>query len=301
MDLSQNQYNQIFKYYQLGEYDKVDKIIAFGDIHGDLNAFKNCLRKANLINQQDRWIGNNIHVVQVGDILDRKPRSEDYSDEDSEFLIISFILKLQIESYLSGGGYHPVIGNHELMNIMGIFDYVSNMGMHHFRNFNERKEYFKPGGEFCRYIACGWNPVIKINNCLFCHGGLSKEIAMKYTIKEINEIMREKLYNKNSNLSEQKFQNLFVNENSILWNRNYSNNMEPENPKIMNDLKFVLNKYNCRYKLIGHTAYTEGVKIKYSGHVICIDTAMSAAFGKKRNKFDRIHFVEIIKNKILIK
>ena len=67
------------------------------------------------------------------------------------------------------------------------------------------------------------------------------------------------------------------------------------------DSKSVLNKYNCRYKLIGHTAYTEGVKIKYSGHVICIDTAMSAAFGKKRNKFDRIHFVEIIKNKILIK
>ena len=71
----------------------------------------------------------NAHVVQVGDILDRKIRSDEtISDEDSEFKIISLILKLQLESYIDGGGFHPVIGNHELMNIFGIFDYVSPMG-----------------------------------------------------------------------------------------------------------------------------------------------------------------------------
>ena len=127
------------------------------------------------------------------------------------------------------------------------------------------------------------------------------ELIFSYN-KKFREVKnKDNTDNKNSNLNEQKFQNLFINENSILWNRNYSNNIDPENPKIFSDLKFVLNKYNCRYKLIGHTAYTEGVKIKYNGHVICIDTAMSTAFGKKRNKFDRIHFVEIIKNKVLIK
>ena len=152
MDLSQNQYNEIFSYYQKAQYDKIEKVIVFGDIHGDLNAFKSCLRKANLINIQDRWIGEKIHVIQVGDVLDRKPRSDHYSDEDSEFILISFILKLQIESYLSGGGYHPIIGNHELMNIMGIFDYVSNLGMRHFNNFNERKEYFKVGGKVLTFM-----------------------------------------------------------------------------------------------------------------------------------------------------
>ena len=300
MDLSQSQYNKIFDYYQKGEYNKIEKVIAFGDIHGDLRAFKSCLRKANLINMQDRWIGGNIHVVQVGDILDRKPRSEDLNDEDSEFIIISFILKLQIESYLNGGGYHPIIGNHELMNIMGVFDYVSNMGMRHFKNFDERKKYFKTGNEFCKYLACAWNPVIKINNCLFCHGGISKLIASKYSISEINEIMRSKLYNSNANLYEMNFQNLFMGENSILWNRNYSNN-EQESPKILEEIKFVLNKYNCKFMVIGHTPYLEGIKVKYNGHIICIDTAMSEAFGEKKNKLERIHFVEFDKNKVLIK
>ena len=300
MDLSQNQYDNIFDYYQKAEYNNVEKIIALGDIHGDLNAFKNCLRKANLINLQDRWIGGITHVVQVGDILDRKPRAEDNSDEDSEFIIISFILKLQIESFLNGGGYHPVIGNHELMNIMGIFDYVSNMGMRHFNTFNERKEYFRQGGDFCKYLACGWNPVIKINNCLFCHGGISRTISNKYSIKEINEKMRSRLYSNKFSMHDINFQNLFIGEKSILWNRDYSNN-EEENPRILQDVKHVLNKYGCKYMIIGHTPYTEGVKIKYNGHVICIDTAMSDAFGKKRAKMERIHFVEIIKNKVLIK
>ncbi len=300
MDLSQNKYDEIFKYYQKGIYDKIDKIVAIGDIHGDIKAFKNSLKKAGVINQQDRWIGGKIHVVQVGDILDRKPRNEDSSDEDSEFLIISFILKLQIESYLNGGGFHPVIGNHEIMNILGIFDYVSHMGMRHFNNFHERKEYFKQGGDFCKYLACAWNPIIKINNCLFCHGGISKIISSKYKIREINEMMRSRLYTDKYSLYDVNFQNLFVNENSILWNRDYSNN-EQENNKVLDDIKYVLGRYNCRYMIVGHTPYIEGVKIKYNGHIICIDTAMSEAFGKKRNKLERIHFIEIVKNKVLIK
>jgi len=62
-NLSQDKYNEIFTYYQKGEYNNIEKIIAFGDIHGDLLAFKSCLRKSkNFINQHDIWIGGNVHV-----------------------------------------------------------------------------------------------------------------------------------------------------------------------------------------------------------------------------------------------
>ena len=64
-----------------------------------------------------------------------------------------FILKLQIEAYLNGGGYHPVIGNHEIMNVLGMFDYVSNMGMRHFQSINGRRDYFKQGSDFCKYLS----------------------------------------------------------------------------------------------------------------------------------------------------
>ena len=141
-------HNEIFKYYQKGIYPDYNKIIAIGDIHGDYNALLLVLIKAKIIDKNNKWIGGNTHVVQIGDILDRKPRNLDKNDEDSEFKIISLILKLQLESYQYGGGFHPVIGNHELMNILGIFDYVSPMGMGHFKSKEERLEYFKIGNTF---------------------------------------------------------------------------------------------------------------------------------------------------------
>jgi hypothetical protein len=182
-------HNEIFKYYQLGIYPSYEKIYAFGDIHGDLNAFITILKRAKLIDDNYHWCGGNAHVVQVGDILDRKIRDVEYSDEDSEFKIISLILKLQLESYVAGGGFHPVIGNHEIMNILGIFDYVSPLGLKHFNGKEGRRKYFEIGGDFCKYLACAWNPVIKIGDILFCHGGISLNIANKYSIDQINFIM----------------------------------------------------------------------------------------------------------------
>ena len=56
-------------------------------------------------------------VVQMGDILDRMPRTENYTDEDSEFTILNLIYKLKCKVFEVGGGF-IIIGNHELMNVM---------------------------------------------------------------------------------------------------------------------------------------------------------------------------------------
>ena len=120
-------------YYQKGIYPKYEKVYVIGDIHGDLKAFLYALRLANVIDRKLNWVGGNIHIVQIGDIFDRKSRVENENDEDSEFKICALILKLQYQSYKAGGGFHSVLGNHELMNVMGIYDYVSNEGMNHFK------------------------------------------------------------------------------------------------------------------------------------------------------------------------
>ena len=293
-------HNQIFKYYQEGVYPKVDKLYALGDIHGDFTAFITCLKKACLIDDKLHWIGGKAHVVQVGDILDRKIRNLEHSitDEDSEFKIISLICNLQLESYIAGGGFHPVIGNHELMNIFGIFDYVSPMGMKHFRNPRERFNYFKIGGVFCKYLACGWNPVIKIGDFIFCHGGLNVNISKKFKIEDINYIMRDTLYGNDIHISKKYFNDLFMNNDSILWNRTYSTDL-PKYKEIQEskNLDIILKNYDAKYMVIGHTPSEEGIKTRFNGAVLCVDTAMSEAFGRKKNKNERIHYIEIISNK----
>ena len=295
--LSQNKYDEIFSYYQKGIYNNIKKFVAFGDIHGDFNAFKSVLIKSNIIDNDDNWIGGSIHVIQMGDILDRKSRYDYGSDEDSEFKIIGMILKLQIDSYMAGGGFHPIIGNHELMNVMGMFDYVSQKGLNHFNSIEKRKEYFKIGGDFCKYLASGWNVIIKINDFILCHGGINSEIANKYSIEKINLIMRDTLYHNEINLHKKEFDELFLNEKSILWSRNFSDNI-PENTLTYSQLMYVLKTYNCKYMVLGHTPYMDGIKIKYNNHVICLDTGMSKAFGEKNKENDRIHYLLFQNNKI---
>ena len=294
-------HNEIFKYYQQGEYPPVDKLYAIGDIHGDLNAFILVLQKAKLISfspidQKIHWCGGTAHVVQIGDILDRKIRDTEFSDEDSELTIISLMCQLQLEAYTAGGGFHPIIGNHELMNILGIFDYVSPMGLKHFKNAKNRQEYFKVGGLFCQYLACSWNPIIRIGNFIFCHGGISQNIANKYTIQKINSIMRETLYGNESILRTDYFFELFLNKESILWNRDYSTDIS-KNKEITETKKLneILKKYNAKYLIVGHTPQTNGIKVRFNNSVFCIDTGMSEAFGKKdKNKSERIHYIEIL-------
>jgi hypothetical protein len=290
-------HNEALKYYQKGIYPPVEKLYAIGDIHGDLNAFIIALKKAKLIDNNLHWCGGTSHVVQVGDILDRKIRDVEYSDEDSELIIVSLICKLQLEAYVAGGGFHPIIGNHEIMNIMGIFDYVSNMGMKHFKNIEGRREYFKIGNIFCRYLACGWNPIVKIGDFIFCHGGININIAKKYNIEYINFIMRDTLFGNTYHLNKSYFNELFLNDDSILWNRTYSTDLPYNKINYHNiNLNKILEIYNAKYIVVGHTPNVGGIKSRFNGRILCIDTAMSEAFGKKINKSERIHYLEIIMN-----
>ena len=306
--ISKRKYNDAFTYYQQGIYPAYKKIVAIGDIHGDYMAFITVLRKSKLIDNTLSWVGGDVHVVQIGDILDRKPRDDgnDENDEDSEFKIISLILKLQIESFQAGGGFHCVIGNHELMNILSMFTYVSPMGFEHFGGEENRKKFFEIGNSFSRYLACSFNPIVKIGKIIFCHGGITPNIARKYKIEDINLIMRDTLYGNKRHLSQHYFKELFLNENSILWNRTFSNNddISPyyEN-HIQNQINNVLELWNGDHIVCGHTPQNNGVNKKFNGKLLCIDVGLSRAFGI--NNSNRIHYLIIEeddkKRKIILK
>src|SRR4051812_26345533 len=47
------------------------RLVAIGDLHGDLAATKRTLRLAGAIDDKDAWIGGALVVVQTGDEIDR--------------------------------------------------------------------------------------------------------------------------------------------------------------------------------------------------------------------------------------
>eukprot|EP00188_Purpureofilum_apyrenoidigerum_P003269 Plantae.Rhodophyta-Purpureofilum_apyrenoidigerum.ctg33737.p1 GENE.Plantae.Rhodophyta-Purpureofilum_apyrenoidigerum.ctg33737~~Plantae.Rhodophyta-Purpureofilum_apyrenoidigerum.ctg33737.p1 ORF type:complete len:235 (+),score=49.79 Plantae.Rhodophyta-Purpureofilum_apyrenoidigerum.ctg33737:140-844(+) len=108
-------------------YPEADRIIAVGDVHGDLSALRNALRLAKLIGTDDEWVGGNTVLVQLGDILDRG---------DQERAAFELLLKLREEAPKQGGAVHILHGNHEIMNVSFDFRYVTPGGFKDFDTAN---------------------------------------------------------------------------------------------------------------------------------------------------------------------
>ncbi|KAJ4976289.1 hypothetical protein NE237_001395 [Protea cynaroides] len=109
-------------------YPSPDRLIAIGDLHGDLHKFKECLRLACLIDGNDRWIGGNTTVVQVGDVLDRG---------GDELKILYFLEKLKHEASISGGSIITMNGNHEISNVNGNFRCATKAGLDEFKVWSD--------------------------------------------------------------------------------------------------------------------------------------------------------------------
>jgi hypothetical protein len=92
------------------------RIVAIGDIHGADTAFVSILQKTQLINANQEWIAENTIFVQTGDVLDRGPGSRKAMD---------LLLKLQKQAPPKNSQVIALLGNHEVMNIIGDLRYVS--------------------------------------------------------------------------------------------------------------------------------------------------------------------------------
>ena len=96
--------------------DDAERIVAIADVHGAYTAMVATLQNVGVIDDQLRWSGAATHLVIVGDILDRGPRSRDVMD---------LLMRLETEAPLAGGKVQVLIGNHESMNLIGDLRYVS--------------------------------------------------------------------------------------------------------------------------------------------------------------------------------
>ncbi|MEM1433240.1 MAG: metallophosphoesterase [Pseudomonadota bacterium] len=96
--------------------DDVAEVVAIADIHGAHDAFKNTLVATGLIDAEMRWSGGDRHLMFVGDVLDRG---------DDSRAAMDLLMRLEEEAPRAGGAVHVVLGNHELMNLVGDLRYVA--------------------------------------------------------------------------------------------------------------------------------------------------------------------------------
>src|SRR5437899_5405468 len=160
--------------------NRVPRVVAIGDIHGDLDAFAGILQRTRLADPSRRWAGGNSILVQTGDFLDRGPEAR---------AVMDLLMSLQKDAPRQGGRVIVLMGNHEAMNIYGDLRYVTSSdyasfvddtGRSHSRGvypsrpagFVERCEALNADGRYGKWLRT-LPAVARVNDSIFLHGGLA--------------------------------------------------------------------------------------------------------------------------------
>ncbi len=183
-------------------WDNVERVVAFGDVHGAYRELVELLTRTGMIDAQSHWSGGTAHLVSVGDLLDRGPDSR---------AVMDLLMRLEKEAPTTGGYVHLVLGNHEAMNLCGDDRYASAADFASFavgdgapppsaprsepsdvepmrangaggpaippvRGQPERRAALSLDGEYGAWLAM--HPaLIVVNDTAYVHGGLSSLVA----------------------------------------------------------------------------------------------------------------------------
>ncbi len=253
-----------------------ERIVAIGDLHGDLAATRTALRLAGAVDSLDRWIGGDLVLVQTGDLLDRG---------DEEKAVIRLLGRLNEEAQHAGGAVHVLNGNHELMNAYFDYRYVTDGGYEDFEDGTEvesidsllatlkphqraRAQAFRPGGDFALILAQRKTFLI-IGGTLFTHGGVLPE-HVDLGLDRMNDEIQAWLRN------EAPQPEWIRGDRSPVWNRLYS---DAPDTAACDTLVTVLDRLGLARMVVGHTVQDAGITAYCGGRVWCIDVGIAAHYG----------------------
>jgi hypothetical protein len=271
----------------------VERIVAVGDIHGAYEPLVAILRAAGILDDRLRWAGGRAHLVQTGDILDRGPDSRKALD---------LLRGLEDDARRAGGTVHLLLGNHEVMRMLGDLRYVSPGEYGAFASatsdrmrkafvesapadlrpqllketplgFVEMRLAFGREGEYGRWLR-RLDVAVKINGILFLHGGISPATA-NLSCDALNAAVRRELTSDLDKTRAAPLASLAAREDGPLWYRGLAEEPAAFAPQVDE----ILSKQKARAIVVGHTVAPDGrIRTRFDGKIVQIDTGMQRAY-----------------------
>lgn len=288
------------------DWQRIQRVVAVGDLHGDKDAFVAVLKMAGLIGEEEHWSGGSAHLVQVGDVPSRGPQSRRAFD---------FLMRLEKEAAAAEGKVHALIGNHDAGVIYGDLRNVFPEEYGEFRTpdserllaaafeqewtqlrragrlpsdpgalawlkqswferhppgFVEHRRAFAPSGFYGSWIR-SHNAVLRINDTLFVHGGISPKYVAQ-SRRALNAAIRRELADPDRLLP-----GTATDTQGPLWYRGLS---EGEVAGLESHLERVLRFHQVRRIVTGHAVTRTAIMPRFGGRVIDIDIGLSRFFGR---------------------
>ncbi|MFN0034239.1 MAG: metallophosphoesterase [Saprospiraceae bacterium] len=238
-------------------YPTPARLLALSDIEGNFLALKTMLLGAKVMDKKFNWTFGNGHLVLLGDFFDRGLNVTE---------CLWLLYKLEAEAEAAGGKVHFLLGNHEVLNLQGNTTYVRKKYLENATLIGEEyKRWFDQNSELGRWLRTK-NAVEKIGDYIFCHGGISPELAQtRLGLAEINRISRQHLGKPNEAMASDDAKAIFDLRTGIFWYRGAAKNLATKE-----EMTAVLQFAGAKRMVVGHTLQPD-ITALYGGRVICID------------------------------
>lgn len=234
------------------------RAVAIGDLHGDLGGTRAALRAAGAIDDKDAWIGKDLVVIQLGDVLDRG---------DDESKILELLDRLDREAHAAGGAVIELIGNHELMNAAHDFRYVTRGGARDFDG--DREHALAPGGAWAKRLA-RHNVIAIVGDTILSHAGITGDWVTK--LDEVNLGSRCWLDGQAGDANEPA--PALTSDDSPVWTRVWG--AGTADCAALDD---VLGKLGVKRMVVAHTTQEHGITSACDGKLWRIDVGLAKLYG----------------------
>ena len=229
---------------------RLERVVAVGDLHADLDQALAVLQMAGVVDASGQWSGGTDTLVQTGDTTDRGPDSKE---------VIQLMARLEEQAEAAGGRVVALLGNHEVMNLVGDWRYVSEGDLADYGGSVEvRQEAFGPQGEEGTWLR-KHGVVAVVDRVAYAHGGITAEWARK-GVDAINATPYTQL-----------------GTDSPIWYRGFITDPEPT---ICRALEDSLVELSADRMVVGHTTQKSGrILSRCQGRILGIDTGISSHYG----------------------
>ena len=288
------------------DWQGVSRVVAIGDVHGDKDALVAVLRMAGLVDANERWIGGAAHVVQVGDVPARGPQTRQAFDLlmrlEAEALAAGGrvhalignheagamngdqrnVLPAEFEAFrtadserrlqtayerevaaLRRGGEWPAAAAARDAFHKSWFE-------RHPPGWAEHRDAFAPTGTYGSWIRRN-NAIVRLNDTLFVHGGISPKYAATPP-PTINDTIRRELAQPPGSPAP-------------LWDDiagplRYRGLAEDDDRAPDAHVDRVLAAQVVRRIVIGHTVTQTAILPRYQARVVNVDLGLSRFYGR---------------------
>jgi hypothetical protein len=295
----------------------VERVVAVGDLHGDYASFIAILQGTKVIDGELHWAAGSTHLVQTGDILDRGDEGRlifdllmslekeaeaagghvhcltgNHEEINMSGIVFSYPDYVTVKQFLS---FLPDDYKQKRENQFRQHWLARNRsGRHDGGPAAEELNAFwadvirsdqSAQGHYLEFLRTHYGPwiiqhnaVIKINETVFVHGGISEKYSLK-PLAEINDMLRSEFQ---KILTGREFTpQILYSPDGPLWYREMAQPLQNE-AVFEDEVDLILANLKARHLVIGHTYMTspsaKAMK-RFGGKVWVIDTGISAAYG----------------------